>query len=29
MWPGGGPTSPGIRRAQPGYEVTLVGASRE
>ena len=29
MWPGGGPRSLGPRRAQAGYEVTLVGAGRD
>ncbi len=29
MWPGGGPVVSGPRRAQPGYEVTLVGAGTE
>jgi cytochrome c-type biogenesis protein CcmF len=29
LWPGGGPTSSLHRRAQAGYEVTLVGAGRE
>jgi len=29
MWPGGGPTSSAPRRAQAGYEVTLVGAGKE
>ena len=29
MWPGGGPTSPAPRRAQAGYEVTLVGAGKD
>jgi cytochrome c-type biogenesis protein CcmF len=28
LWPGGGPTIGGPRRAQPGYEVTLVSAGR-
>jgi cytochrome c-type biogenesis protein CcmF len=29
MWPGGGPLLAGPRRAQAGYEVTLVGAGKE
>ena len=29
MWPGGGPTSLAPRRAQAGYEVTLVGAGKD
>ncbi|MEP7228125.1 MAG: heme lyase CcmF/NrfE family subunit [Gemmatimonadales bacterium] len=29
MWPGGGPTSSVPRRAQAGYEVTLVGAGKD
>ncbi len=29
MWPGGGPTSSAPRRAQAGYEVTLVGAGKD
>ncbi|MGH7526585.1 MAG: heme lyase CcmF/NrfE family subunit [Gemmatimonadales bacterium] len=29
MWPGGGPVVSGPRRAQAGYEVTLVGAGTE
>jgi cytochrome c-type biogenesis protein CcmF len=29
LWPGGGPTSPASRRAQAGYEVTLVGVGSE
>jgi cytochrome c-type biogenesis protein CcmF len=29
LWPGGGPTISAQRRVQAGYEVTLVGASRE
>jgi cytochrome c-type biogenesis protein CcmF len=29
MWPGGGPIGPAPRRAQAGYEVTLVGAGKD
>lgn len=29
LWPAASPTSTGTRRAQPGYEVTLVGAGRQ
>jgi cytochrome c-type biogenesis protein CcmF len=29
MWPGGGPTGPAPRRAQAGYEVTLVGVGKD
>jgi len=29
MWPGGGPTRSAPRRAQAGYEVTLVGAGKD
>jgi cytochrome c-type biogenesis protein CcmF len=29
MWPGGGPVAARRRPAQPGYEVTLVGAGTE
>jgi cytochrome c-type biogenesis protein CcmF len=29
MWPGGGPRSPAPRRAQAGYEVTLVGSGKD
>ncbi len=29
MWPGGGPTSSAPRRAQAGYQVTLVGAGKD
>jgi cytochrome c-type biogenesis protein CcmF len=29
MWPGGRTTTPGAPRAQPGYEVALVGAGKE